>query len=63
MFKKSVLRWIISRNSRSTRRFALWCSSSPSCTIFWHCCALGHWATLYCFTKLLGNVLTTLLFC
>uniref|UniRef100_M1DAK3 Uncharacterized protein n=1 Tax=Solanum tuberosum TaxID=4113 RepID=M1DAK3_SOLTU len=32
----------ISRNRRSTRRFTLWCSSSPFCTILRHHYALGH---------------------
>ncbi|KAG5605529.1 hypothetical protein H5410_027021 [Solanum commersonii] len=35
----------VSRNRRLTRRFALWSSSSPSCSSLQHCCALCHWAT------------------
>ncbi|WMV58584.1 hypothetical protein MTR67_051969 [Solanum verrucosum] len=41
---------VVSRNRRSTRRFALWCSSSPSCTSLHRHHALGHWATCFpCF--------------
>ncbi|KAH0695934.1 hypothetical protein KY289_013416 [Solanum tuberosum] len=46
---------VVSRNRRSTRRFALWCSSSPSCTILQYRRALGHWVIWYCFAKLLGD--------
>ncbi|KAG5576505.1 hypothetical protein H5410_056639 [Solanum commersonii] len=46
---------VVSRNRRSTRRFALWCSSSPSCTSLQHHRALGHWVTWYFFAKLLGD--------
>ncbi|KAG5590287.1 hypothetical protein H5410_040801 [Solanum commersonii] len=49
---------VVSRNYQSTRRFALWCWSSPSCTSPQHRRALGHWATWYCFTKLLGDAPT-----
>ncbi|KAG5590355.1 hypothetical protein H5410_040869 [Solanum commersonii] len=46
---------VISQNHRSTRRFALWCSSSPSSTNLLHHHALGHWAEWYCFADLLGD--------
>ncbi|WMV54919.1 hypothetical protein MTR67_048304 [Solanum verrucosum] len=53
---------VVSRNRRSTRRFAFWCSSSPSCTIFQHRRALGHWVTWYCFAKLLSDAPTASFF-
>uniref|UniRef100_M1D9Y6 Gag-pol polyprotein n=1 Tax=Solanum tuberosum TaxID=4113 RepID=M1D9Y6_SOLTU len=49
---------VVSWNRRSTRRFAFWCTSPPSCTSLQHRRALGHWVTWYCFTKLLGDALT-----
>ncbi|WMV08024.1 hypothetical protein MTR67_001409 [Solanum verrucosum] len=49
---------VVSRNRRSTRRFTLWCSSSPSCTSLQHRRALGYWAAWYCFMELLGDALT-----
>ncbi|WMV19087.1 hypothetical protein MTR67_012472, partial [Solanum verrucosum] len=38
--------------------FALWCSSSSSCTNPQHCRALGQWATWYYFVKHLGDAST-----
>uniref|UniRef100_M0ZZJ2 Uncharacterized protein n=1 Tax=Solanum tuberosum TaxID=4113 RepID=M0ZZJ2_SOLTU len=49
---------VVSRNRRSTRRLALWCSSSPSCTSLQHRRALGHWVIWYFFTELLGDAPT-----
>ncbi|KAG5591410.1 hypothetical protein H5410_041924 [Solanum commersonii] len=48
-----------SQNRRSTQRFAFWCNSLSSCTSLQHRCALGHWATWYCFAELLGDASTT----
>ncbi|WMV09180.1 hypothetical protein MTR67_002565, partial [Solanum verrucosum] len=58
---KLIIRYC-SRNSPTTRRFTFWYSSSPSCTILQHRRTLGHWATWYCFTELLGNTPTALFF-
>uniref|UniRef100_M1DUD7 Uncharacterized protein n=1 Tax=Solanum tuberosum TaxID=4113 RepID=M1DUD7_SOLTU len=41
----------------------LWCSSLPSCTSLQHHRALGHWATWYSFTELLGDAPTSPFFC
>ncbi|WMV24779.1 hypothetical protein MTR67_018164 [Solanum verrucosum] len=49
---------VVSRNRQSTRLFPLWCSSSSSCTSPQHRRALGHWATWYYFTELLGDAPT-----
>ncbi|WMV46118.1 hypothetical protein MTR67_039503 [Solanum verrucosum] len=49
---------VVIRNRRSTRRFALWCISSPSCTSLQHRRVLGHWTTWYCFAELLGDAPT-----
>ncbi|KAG5610588.1 hypothetical protein H5410_021869, partial [Solanum commersonii] len=35
----------VSRNHRLSRRFTLWCNSSPSCSSLQHRRALCHWAT------------------
>uniref|UniRef100_M1BE79 Uncharacterized protein n=1 Tax=Solanum tuberosum TaxID=4113 RepID=M1BE79_SOLTU len=49
---------VVSRNRRSTRRFTLWYSSSPSRSILQHRHALNHWETRYCFVELLGDAPT-----
>ncbi|WMV33313.1 hypothetical protein MTR67_026698 [Solanum verrucosum] len=54
---------VVSRNRRSTRRFALWCSSSPYCTSLQHRHTLGHSVTWYCFVEFLGDAPTTPFFC
>ncbi|WMV25552.1 hypothetical protein MTR67_018937 [Solanum verrucosum] len=53
---------IISRNHRSTWRFALWSNSLLYCTSLQLRRALVYWVAWYCFTELLGDALTAPLF-
>ncbi|WMV08724.1 hypothetical protein MTR67_002109 [Solanum verrucosum] len=53
---------VISLNRQSTRQFALWCRSSPSCTSLQHHRALSHWVTWYCCAELLGDAPIALFF-